>query len=250
MTALPINLPDGFTSKVNVDDNVSIGQIVASRESVSEQLINIPKELSVKRSQVKKVIQKIPGEAVSKGDIIAIKKNFFGTKSTVLRSSLSGTVVRYERDSGNLVIKTSLGTTGENIISPVEGRVSLCNNTTITIDTDKSVLVGEDGTGGVGQGEVIVLKEDQPFFLDSHSIGKIVIGKNFTREMLLKGIGIGVAGMVGGEIEKDDIEYLSKKKFDTPIIKLGEEDMRKIAEWRDKKVYMDGETKSIIFLHL
>lgn len=247
MTALPINLPDGFSTVVKVGDNITVGQVISNQTTYHEEIINIPKALSVKRSQVKKYLKKSPGDVVEIGEIIAKKNSLFGPKVTI-ESSVAGTVVRYERDTGDLVIKKSQKTTLNELISPVDGIVALCDNSKIVINTDKNVLVGLAGSGESGQGEVFVLKEDDPYYLDSSTIGKIVVGGSFTREMLLKGIGIGVLGLVGTDIKDEDSDYLDAKKFKTPVIKIDKKNMEKVIEWNTKKVFLNPRLLAIIFL--
>lgn len=251
MTSLPIQLPQGFIPSITQDDQVIVGQTIASKKGSDEEIINIPQALSIKRSSVKKVLKKSPGEQVTAGDIIALKKSLFGTKSILLKSRVSGIVTRYERDSGNLVIKTSSSTQSEveNLISPVDGKVILCNNREIVLDIDKNALIGSKATGGKGEGEVFRLEADDPYHLDARTIGKIVLGGKFEREMLLKGIGIGVAGLIGTEIQDEDIAHISEKNFQTPIIEITEQDLGKLIEWAGKKVFLDAKNKSIIFLH-
>ena len=249
MTALPINLPDGFSSSVKVGDKVTVGQTIASQSTFDEEIINIPKELSIKKSLVKKFLKKSPGEGIKVGDLIAEKKSLFGSGIRIT-SSVEGTVARYERDTGDLVIKKSKKSVFSNIISPVDGIVAICNNNQIVINADKNVLIGNNAAGVNGQGVVFILKKDDPYFLDSSTIGKIVVGESFTREMLLKGIGIGVLGIVGENINDIDIDYLNEKKFKIPVIKLDNKNLKTIIEWNAKKVFLNPELKSIIFLSL
>lgn len=252
MISLPISLPTGFNPNIQEGDQVIVGQVIAIKEITDEEVINIPRVLAISRSKVKDVVKKNPGERVEKGEVIALKKSLFGTKSIVLRSRVAGTVVRYERNSGNLVIKSDLLPASDikNLISPVEGQVILCNNNEILINTDKHVVIGTKSVGGKGEGEIIQLEKDDTYYLDARSIGKIVIGESFTREMLLKGIGIGVAGMVGTGIKDEDIEHILDKNFQTPILEVSQENLGKLIEWKTKKVYLDALSKSIIFLHL
>lgn len=245
MTTLPIILPDGFTPDVNVGDNIIIGQTIASKKSTGEEIVNIQQELSVSRSQVKKILKKSPGDSVSIGDILAQKKSFFGGVTT-LRSKAEGTVVRYERDSGNLVIKTGSDSVISSLFSPVDGSVSLCNNKEIKIDTDKNVFIGIDSTGTNGEGKVLILRESDPYYLNSQCIDKIIVGQSFSREMLLKGIGIGVTGIIGTDISEKDLEYLNDKRFKAPVIKVDDKSLDKIIEWSGKKVFLDAEKRSII----
>lgn len=250
MTALPITLPSDFSPVISKNDAVMVGQIIAKRNSTSESTINIPHGLSITIRQAKKALKKFPGEKVQKGDIVAVRSSFFGGH-TVLRSNVEGTVIRYERDSGNLVVKTA-GQVADisELISPVDGIVKLCNNDEIVIDTDKNVLIGTSGIGEMAQGEVMVVDSTDPYYLNSKAIEKIIICEKFSREMLVKGIGIGVLGMIGVEIEDDDLEHLIEKNFKTPVIKIAKDDLQKVIGWKGKKVFLNPESKSAILLSL
>ncbi|HUQ85499.1 MAG TPA: hypothetical protein VM077_04200 [Candidatus Limnocylindrales bacterium] len=250
MTALPINLSDGFSPVVKVGDEVAVGQVIASNIGPQDEIINIPNALGVGISHARKIIKKIPGEAVEIGDVIAIKKSLFGTNTEVLKSKVAGTVTRFERSTGNLVIKTTLSTSTQDIISPVDGIVGICDNKEIVINTDKNVVIGMLAQGDKGTGEIHVLQEDDSYHLNAKAIGKIAVSKNFTREMILKGVGIGVAGIIGVGIGEHDIEYLKDKKFQIPIIKINEESYDVLTQWAGKKVFINPETKSIIFLQI
>lgn len=248
MTSLPISIPEGFLSSLKTGDRVSVGQVIASKQEPSDEIINIPKAFNVSRKQAKKLVKKIPGEAVAKGDILALKDSFFGTNKIALKSKVAGTVTRFERDSGNLVIKTSSNLATKDIISPVDGTVAMCNNREIIVNTDKNVVIGVAGNGDKVSGEVYVLLEDDPYHLSAKAIGKIVVSKNFTREMILKGVGIGVAGIIGVGIDDKDIDHLIEKNFQTPLIKVSEQNFEIIKKWSGKNVFMNPETESIIFL--
>lgn len=248
MTPLPISLPDGFTSKVNISDHVRVGQVIAAKNSSSEEIINIPSALSVTYRKAKKTLSKIPGEKVKKGDVLAVKKSFFGG-NTVLRSAVFGTVLRYERDSGNLVIKLSEAISAPaEIISPVDGIIKVCDNREIVIDTEKNVIIGEDSVGDKAQGVVLLLQSSDPYLLNSSATERIVVGDKLSREMLVKGVGIGVAGLIGVEIADADLAHLAEKKFKTPVIKIDRKDYERLTEWRDKKVFLNPQSNSIILL--
>ncbi len=252
MTSLPISLPDGFSPSIKAGDQVTSGQIIATRILNNDEIINIPKLLGIKRSHVKNVLKKSPGDLVKQGDIIAQKKSLLGTKSVALRSRVSGTILRYERDSGNLVIKTgaSVNSDKENVISPVDGKAVLCNNNEIVLETNKEGIIGSKSVGGKGEGEVLVLLADDPYYLNTQTIGKIVVGESLTQEMLLKAIGIGVMGMIGTKVNDEDIELIQEKKFDMPILEITKESREQLIEWSGKKVFLDAESKSIVFLQL
>ncbi len=260
MTALPILLPDGFAPLIKENDSVTIGQPIAQKFIKDEEIINIPKQLSISLSQAKKVVKKNPGERVKKGEVIALKKGFLGMQQEAVISRVEGIVTRYERDTGNLAIRTSRESLTEDIISPVDGIVSMCDNKKIVINTEKNVITGEKSAGTSGEGEVFILEESLSetngeentnllYFLDSRAIGKIVVGGNLTRDVLVKGIGIGAIGIIGTNIADEDIAHILEKKMETPVIQIEVGKIEPLRLWSGKKAYLDAESKSIVLLH-
>jgi|SRR5882724_2361138 len=258
MTSLPIVFPTGFSPVVNIEDTVTVGQLLAQKIGKEEEVINIAQVLSIPLTKVKNVLKKNPGDAVAIGDVIAVKKGFLGFGGQTIMSKVAGTVSRYERHTGNLAIRTSYNALTQKLVSPVDGIIALCNNKKIVISTDKNVIVGLDGGGETGQGEVYILEdsfsaknqESLLYSLGSQAIGKIVVGKIFTREMLTKASGIGALGVVAEEVTKEDIDYLAQKKLQTPVVRVDSQAIEKLQAWEGKSIYLDGQAKSLIFLHL
>ena len=250
MTSLPINLPNGFMPRIKTGDNIVVGQVIASKNLEDSQVINIPQALNIKITRAKKVLIKAPGEEISKGDVIAIKSNLFGTKKTILKSNVEGTIIRYERNSGNLVVKTGRINSEEDIVSPIDGIIGMCDNDKILINTDRNFLSGSKSVGSETAGEIFFLEVDDMYRIDSGAIGKIIVGHNLNREILLKGIGIGSVGLIGTAINDEDIEHIREKNFTTPIIEIDEESIKRIMTGNVKKIFMDAKTKTVIFLSL
>jgi len=252
MTALPVFLPDGFFPVVKDGDVVAVGQVLAHKSAKQDEIINIPQVLSISLAQAKKVLKKNPGDQIEAGDTIAVKKNAFGVQQKNLISKVNGIITRYERDTGNLIIRTSYHTLTEKLVSPVDGIIALCDNKKIVIQTDKNVLTGKKGSGETGEGEIFILESDSEnvlYYLDSRAIDKVVVGGQFTREILVKAISLGAKGMIGTGIEDSDLEYLQQKGMQIPIIELDQEMIEKVIEWNDKRVYIEAPSKTIILLH-
>ena len=74
-------------------------------------------------------------------------------------SPVSGTVFSFDQNEGALVIRTADETETQDLFSPVDGEVSLCDNEKIVIKTDKSGILVLKATGeGKLEGELIALK--------------------------------------------------------------------------------------------
>lgn len=257
MTALPIQLPSGFFPQINVGDTVAVGDVLAQSRGAEEVLINIATQLRIPVPKAKTKLKKIPGDTVVVGEVLAHTKGLLGFSKTEVVSNVAGTVTRYERHTGNLAIRTGSTAQPKMLVSPVAGTISLCDNEKIVIETPKSALVAEAGIGETTTGEVMLLEssfsagnqENLLYYLDGRTIGKIVVASFFTREMLLKGVGLGVKGLIGANIAENDLSYLAARKDTIPVLTVGVESLAALKQWQGRKVYLDGGSKSIIFLY-
>lgn len=259
MTALPILLPDGFSSDVQPGQQVHAGQVIARKHVNAEEVVNIPQTLGVSTAKARKILKKIPGDTVRVGDVIAVNKKMFGFKKQEVVSSIDGIVLRYERGVGNLVVKTGQAESSEEVVSPVDGTIGLCNNKQIVINTDKNVLVGNRGYGESAEGAIFVLQasfaEDADvanvlYHLDSQAIQKVIVGGVFTRDLLIKGLGVGARAFVGMRFADADVEYLAQRNVTIPVVEVGEEVMRTLFTWRGKRVFIEPQSNSIVLLQV
>lgn len=266
MTSLPISLGDGYSPLVKTGDPVTPGTILAKRESNQEILIDIPLVFRIAKKHTGRTLRKNPGDSIKKGEILAVRKRLFGMKEDVIISSVDGTVLRYERGSGKVVLLASQSSSAENsqngedddtVVSPIDGVVEVCDNDKILLSTDKDVLVGSRGIGGSITGEIFVvpdtITENSPVKLHqlgSEIIGKIILGGFFERDVLIKAIGMGAAGIVGSDVSEEDLQYVKERHFIRPIIMLGGADALNLSSWHGKKVYLQGEQKTILLLHI
>jgi hypothetical protein len=253
MTPLPIELPEGFVPLIKLGDSIIIGQIIAHKETPKDEIVNIIDALKVSRSRAKKLLKKGPGERIDPGDVVAVKKSFFGKEQAKITSQIAGTIIRYERDTGNLVVRADYETSELELISPVAGTVTLCNNREIVIETEGAYLSNGVTLGNTGEGTLFVLKEsfdegsdNALYFLDSRTEGKIVLVKALTRDLIIKGESIGVTGFLGTTISNEDIDYLQQKQLPIPVIEITEELVTNLHSWENKKIMIEVRSKAII----
>ena len=263
MTSLPIVVTPGTHFIVKVNDVVKAGQIIARKTFQKEYTINLVEEFSISLAKARKLLLIKPGDEVRAGEVVAVKKSFLGMSEERIVSKVTGTFSRYERDTGNLVITIDTKENIEDIISPVDGTVVMCDNDKIVIGTERDVFIGNKGTGGSATGEVYVLEGAFPktdkdareneislyYDLDSQAVGKIVIGGEFARDIIIKSIGMGVVGIIGTNIHDEDIDYLATRKLKVPIIELDNKNIKEIIKWKGKKIYLNSQEKVIIILH-
>lgn len=259
MTALPILLPESFSSRVRIGDHVKAGEVIAHKEINAEEIVNVPEALDVSPAKARKILKKIPGDNVRVGDVIAVKKKFLGLRKVELVSGVDGIVLRYERGTGNFVLKTGQSDSAEEIVSPVDGIIGLCNNKQIVINTDKNVLVGERGYGETAEGSIFVLEASFAegesaanvlYHLDSQATQKVIVGGLFTRDLLIKGLGVGAKAFIGMRFADADVEYLAARNVKIPVVEVGENAMRALVKWRGKRVFVEPQSNSVVLLQI
>lgn len=258
MVSLPFTISPDYTILVKKDDRVKVGQTLAKRLVSNDLPLSLADALSVEPRQSHKYVKVRPGDSVKNGDVLAVKKSFFSEVKVI--SEVSGTILSFERDRGVLHIKPEgegRGDKEEKLASPIDGIVSVCNNGQIVIDTDKDVLLAEQGVGGKAEAGLFVVSlppdaklESLVFALDTKCIGKIVLLETVEREALLKAIGMGAEGIITKNISENDLEYLSRRNIPTPVVSVSDEAWKKLVRWNGKQAYLDGVGKTILLLHI
>lgn len=255
MTSLPIIIPDEYEIVVKKDDKVQIGQVLAQKKKAPEEvIIPIADLLGVSPKKVGGLLKKAPGDFVDKGDVLAVRDGLFGDK--VVTSNVRGTLSKYERNDGTIVIRfqdVQIQKEAEEILCPLDGVVSLCHNGKIVLETQKNVYIGETGTGQTARG---VLKFSEARSKDpitaekihAEFIETILFGPAFTTEAYAKASAIGIGGILTLELDESDISYINEKRLSLPVIKISEDIGKTISKWKNKEVFIDGESKSILLL--
>ena len=137
MTLLPVVLPEGFAPKVSVNDKLTAGDIIAEKKGKgAEEAVNVSQILKDSPKKMTKFFKKNLGDSVSKGEIIAVKKGTLGFGTKKIIREFSGTVVKIDTETGNVVIHVTGGQDSlQKLISPVDGTVDFCDNEKIVIKT-------------------------------------------------------------------------------------------------------------------
>ena len=271
MTSLPVPLSPGYIPTVRIGDSVKAGDTLAERKEQHEVSIDIPKTFGIPIKHTARTLRKNPGDRVRKGEVVASRTKTFGMVEDVIVSEIDGTVHRYERDRGQLIIlpdaqfERTESKGGQAIFSPIDGVVELCDNDlsngrggTIILQTDKDIIPGVAGAGGEMTGEIHTIQEShydpegkvQLHFLDSRVIGKIVLGGTFARDSLVKAIGMGAAGVIGYEIRDEDLSHIAARHVRAPVVTVGKNDYLRLLQWHGKSVFVQGEAKTILLLHI
>jgi len=255
------------------------GESVAGGERGKDIEVDVAEVLDIKPGEAVKFILKRPGDRIEEGGLIAAKKGVLGIGGKGIRSKVSGTVFKIDEDLGILYIRVNQSRLDplqpaspnrgerrgssdrkkykeEDIFSPVDGVVELCDNKKIAIKTDKDAILADKVSGkGIVWAETILLGKDgvdpdsigvDPSDLNEKIRGKIILGRFFQREAISKALGIGALGIISQNISDEELEDLRKKNIDTPIFIINEENFEELVKYNGKKIYADAEKSVII----
>ncbi len=271
MSLLSIPLDVGFVSKVKTGDKIVSGQVIATKKISAKDIeVNVPETLNIKPEEAIKFILKKPGDRIEEGALIAAKKGAFGMGGNGIKSKVNGTVFKIDEELGIIYVRTiqnnfELSTRvgeEEDIFSPVDGVVELCDNNKIAIKTEKDAILADKATGtGIISAEAILLGKDEvdsdstpiksgsigvdPVEVNGKIVGKIILGRTFQKEAVSKALAIGAIGIISQNISDDELKNLMTKNINTPIFIVSGENFDKLVKYSGKKIYADTE-KSII----
>ncbi len=250
MTDLSVPIPAGYKSLVKEQQKVSQGDPLAQAESSQNMVIPIAKDLETDSRKAGKMLTKKPGDRIEAGSILAKSGGMFGSRE--IRSKVSGTIVKYDPENGELLIVGEGGGAGNDtgsILSPIDGEVILCDNSKVVLKTDKEAILATEGAGEESVGEALSGKDDllEVSEIDQSVSGKILVARKFEREAISKAIGLGVLGIIGEEIEETIFENLRAKKIKTPVLKVNQETFKKLFK-KHGKLMIDGVNKLIVRL--
>jgi hypothetical protein len=256
MTLLPVLLPEGYTSKVSVNDKLAAGDTIAiltsGNKETLENTVNVAFYFNVPSHDITKFLKKNLGDAISEGEVLAEKKGGLGKSAQKLISQFSGTITKIDQTNGDVGVRSASGNiepeSSKTIISPVAGTVDFCNNEKIVIKTDRDAILALDGLGEEAQGEVISLGELEETELNSEMAGKIILADSVDKVSLFKAIGLDAIGIVIKSLEDTDFIDLEQKRITVPVMIVSEEDYKKLARIDKKHVFLGGKDKTIVIL--
>ena len=179
MTLLSIPLEEDFVPKVKTGDNVALGQVIAERTIENDERGDLGKLLGVSPGQVLKYLIKRPGDKAEKGTILAVKKGFLGIGGKKIASPITGTIFKFDEKTGFIYIRGEKKSANvENLFSPVDGVVKLCDNEKIVIKTDKDAILADRVCGkGIIQAQLVLIGNKEVDSQDLHGEirGKIIL---------------------------------------------------------------------------
>ncbi|QDT96561.1 hypothetical protein [Gimesia aquarii] len=199
---------------VKVGDQVSSQQIVAQTFMPGDVTpINVANQISVAPSEVPNCMLFSEGDEVQEGDILARSKGIFGFFKAEMTTKTSGTIESISHVTGQVILRGAplpiqvrayqAGTVKE--VIPEQG---------VVIESEVTFLQGILGIGGETYGLIKFACQNneqdlEADLLDESMQGKIVIGgARMTGEAVKRGIEIGVAAIISGGMDDEDLKEI------------------------------------------
>jgi hypothetical protein len=248
MFSLPISLPDGYILKTSENTTVKIGDILAERTLGKDIIVPLAEKFNIDPKKVITILKKGPGDKVEEGDVLAEKKGIINIKRAT--SHFEGTVLKLEEDTGNLHIRTHGIGEVETIKSPVDGKVTICDNSKVVLETEKKALSAIKSFGKEIKAELAYLSKEKIEFedIDKKIDKKIILAKTFDRAALSKAFGLGALGAIGFNIPDEDIEHFKKRELEALIFQVDDKSFGELIKADGKEVYLNAENKIIVVL--
>jgi len=191
------------------------GERVRSSDVIAEGTVSpgfrslpLAEILGVKTKEAARFLLKKEGEKIRPGEIIAIKKNFFGLIKKTVTSPIEGTISSYDTESG--ILRLDFLPQVQRLVAACDGEVKdVPDRKTVILSCFVSEIYGVLGSGRTREGVLKVLAQKDDFLLptmiDESCSGAIIVGGALvSRPALTKAMTVGVSGIIAGGIHARD----------------------------------------------
>jgi hypothetical protein len=172
--------------------------------------LNIANKLGVDQSEVPAAMLKKEGDEIEEGEIIAEASSFFGLFKSEAKATLTGTIESISGMTGQVFLRGKPEPV--EIKAYIEGKVTeVFPDEGVMVETHGAFMQGIFGIGGETVGHLEMAVTSPSEILDEAHIkpeqkGKIIIGGSLvTADALQKAIDLGVAGVVVGGFDDQDL---------------------------------------------
>ncbi|MBN2790535.1 MAG: hypothetical protein JXR69_10135 [Candidatus Delongbacteria bacterium] len=215
---------------VKKDDMIDARTIVAKTELPGKVYpINVAGQLALgKASELPEAMLKKEGDQVTKGELVAQSKGFFGFFKSEYKAPITGTVSQISGITGQVIFNAPA--IPVEIDAYVDGKVlEEIPKEGVIMGTTGVHIQGIIGLGGETQGEIMMASSSPETILNETMIteamkGKVIVaGSKVTPEALKKSKEIGVKGIISGCFEYQDIKDILGRDLGVAI--TGHEDI-------------------------
>lgn len=214
---------------VKKGDTVTPETIVArTKIPGNPETVNVSNRLGLEAADVPEAMLKKEGDTIKKGEVIALKKSFFGLFKSTLESPIDGTIDNISPITGQITLRGPA--IPIEVHAYIPGQVTeVLDREGVVVETTAAVIQGIFGVGGERQGVLHMVAKDPSEVLTGDKItpdmkGKVIVGGSLvTLDAIKKADEVGVVGIVaGGIIDRDLVEFLG---YDIGVAITGQEDI-------------------------
>lgn len=199
---------------VKVGDRVTSQQIVAQTFMPGDVTpINIANQISVAPSEVPACMLFEAGDEIQTGDTLARSNGIFGFFKSETKAKTAGTIESISHVTGQVILRGAP--------LPIQVRAyqagivkEVIPNQGVVIESEVSFLQGILGIGGEAYGTIQLACQNSQDRLEASLLnesmrGKIIIGgARMTGEAVKRGIEIGVAAIISGGMDDEDLKEI------------------------------------------
>jgi len=199
---------------VSVGQRVTAGTIVARTELPGKVYpVNVANQLGTSAGRLKSFMLKGIGSTVAEGEVIAQTNGFMGLFASEAKAIISGTIESISTVSGEVILQAH--PVPVEIDAYIDGIVvDVHADEGCVIQNRGSLIQGIFGLGGEVKGTLTVAVANStdpltPASLTKEMAGQIVVGGSYLPiETVERAISLGIAGIVTGGFDYDDIKDL------------------------------------------
>lgn len=250
MANVTLYLPKNTKPSLKEGDPVAFGQLLTGDDSSTHIVISLGKLLGISPKDTGAVLRKYEGERVERGEVVAVRKGFFGSKA--IKAPIAGRLSRVDTGKGEVTL-SPIETDETTVVSPVAGRVAKITGEEIAIAFDGTILFAKQGIGSMRKGLLSLMgRADEEVLLSAISdklSNNIVLSGYMQRQVLEKAYGIGVASIIVTELDEGDLSYFEHQGSRMPsLLVVATVDYELLKQYEGKEVVTEGMHKRIIIL--
>ncbi len=197
---------------------VACGDQVVANTTVAEtelpgpvKLIPLANLLGLEPSELSDALVKSVGDTVDKGDTIAKTQMLFGLLTRSYEAPFRATIENISSITGQLVLRKP--STPVRLAAFVPGKViEVAEEEGVDIETHGSYIQGILGIGGEAYGPIAVPGPTPEFQMTVEGLSRqykgavVVVGPQASKELLDKAVEVGVAGIISGGVDDQDLK--------------------------------------------
>ena len=213
---------------------VAVGDVVTSKQVVARtelpgnvESVNVANRLGVPPEDVPHAMLKKVGDPVTKGEMIAQSKSFFGLFKSSCVASVGGSIENISSVTGQVLLREP--PLPVEVTAYIDGTITeVLPGEGVVVESPATFIQGIFGIGGEINGELITVCENSEEILDADKLSelhrdKIVIGGSLvTASAIRRAIELGIRGIIAGGLNDKDLkEFLG---YDLGVAITGNED--------------------------